>query len=97
MRVETRNDRSCQIKWSPPNESIGGIGGYKIHYGENCDNCSPADGFLNQTEELTAVCIEKKSNMMCSFKVNTVSQDCSFDSLPVEATSGEFYKLQIIV
>ena len=92
MRVITRLDQSCQFDWFPPSESVGGIGGYKIRYGKKCGHCNPAAGFVNKTE-LTAdcmACIEENNNMCC-FEVNTVSKDCSFDSLPVEATTGEFY------
>ena len=87
-------DKGVYFEWNPPiNESVGGIGGYNITYGENCGNCTPEAGFLNQTEERTADCSEytkeNTANNMCYFEVSTVSQDCSFDSLPVEATSGE--------
>ncbi len=89
-------DKSVHFEWNPPiNESVGGIEGYKISYGENCGNCTPEAGFVNQTEELTADCSkyteENTENNMCYFEVSTVSEDCSFDSLPVEATSGEYY------
>ena len=99
VRVETRKDGSFHFEWTPPNESVGGIGGYNITYGENCGNCSPAAGFLNQTEELTAECSEcigknaANNSTICSLNVSTVSEDCWFNSCPVEAArcSGEFY------
>ncbi len=52
----------------------------------------PEAGFLNKTEELTAECSEciGENNNRCYFEVNTVSEDCWLDSLPVEATSSEF-------
>ncbi len=98
MRVKTRKDRSCRFEWTPPNEAIGGVGGYTVNYGNVCGNCTPAAGFFNQTEALTARCIEciKENNNMCHFEVNTVSEDCSFDSIPVEATSGELYSYTAI-
>ena len=93
MRVTPQQDRSCRFGWTSPNESIGGIGGYNITYGENCGNCTPAAGFFNKTEELTAECSEciGENNNMCYFEVNTVSEDCWFHSAPVEATTGKFH------
>ncbi len=96
VRVTTQQDKSCQFDWSPPNESIGGIGGYTINYGERCGHCTPAAGFVNQTElnqtELIADCIEcfGENGNICHFEVSTVSEDCWFDSPPAEATSSEF-------
>ncbi len=96
VRVETRKDGSFHFEWTPPNQSIGGIRGYSIHYGDNCcGNCTPDAGFVNQTE---ADCSEyigenaANNSKMCSLNVSTVSEDCRFDSHPVEAVkcSGEF-------
>ena len=93
VRVTPQQNQSCQFNWTSPLESIGGIGGYTVSYGDNCNGCTPEAGFLNQTENLTAQCIEclEENSNMCYFEVNTVSEDCWFDSPPVEATSGEFY------
>ncbi len=46
---------------------------------------------------LTAYCSEciGENNNMCYFEVNTVSEDCWFDSPLVEATSGEFTAIYI--
>ncbi len=92
MKRITRPNGICHFEWTPPSESIGGIGGYNISYGDNCGNCTPAAGFFNKTEELTAECSEciGENSNMCYFEVNAVSEDCCFDSPLVEATSGEF-------
>ncbi len=92
VRVTPQQDRSCRFEWNPPiNKTVGGIGGYNIIYGENCGNCSPAAGFVNQTEDFAAECSDciGENNNICHFEVTTVSKDCSFGSPPVEATTGE--------
>ena len=59
--------------------------------GSNCVDTDVAHSLLNCNE-----CVGENNNM-CYFEVNTVSEDCWFDSPLVEATSGEFTAIYIII